>query len=664
MKFMDFYDDDFFKEKEFVEKEFIDSLGSLDDISSFDILEKISSLNFNNRKVCFNNHIIKNKLRFGLLDESKDNQWYYYRKILKKITVEEFLSLYDADFLNNYFSDSKSGEYLSTFFAAISESNINSVVKCVFKNNELFYLYLSKSDSFESLFCYLDYELLKEVIYKLQEDGSDFNYDFFVSINEDYQYLLLKEEKINDDTLVILLNSFYYKIKSHFFMNDSRALYLYTRFNIPFLVKNGVKFSDDIICKKEFFESLKSQSFIEFRENINNTERSNNPVIIEERLEQYYNEILSSYSSSDDLFTIYKHVLDNPNYITNWDKKFTYIFDFNIFDTMHSLLDKNKDGQYFFNDRQKLEQFLKKQTSMKLSEIIIDALFRDNIYNVWININEMLRFNGSLDDDKKILDDDRLNFYNMILNFDNISSSKKIDLYNNFKNKNINLMFYEDLRKVKDFAYDKINDSIFNINKIDDNLKKHVNKMSGVDVYDLRNSSYKMLVRTQAEYRDIDHYRRNCYSIISDENTSIFGEYDTSSFLYGYNEFDNEIVLHMFERDSYSSGFKEQSSKFVNRIMTADELVRASDSYSEIQLVNLKSNLGKYKFEVKKPDFIVVFDVVRDKHVEEAKRLSIPIVIITKKILDKDKKIDVGFDNDLDVYVNNYFSENEHRIKR
>ena len=107
MKFMDFYDDDFFKEKEFVEKEFIDSLGSLDDISSFDILEKISSLNFNNRKVCFNNQIIKNKLRFGLLDESKDNQWYYYRKILKKITVEEFLSLYDADFLNNYFSDSK-----------------------------------------------------------------------------------------------------------------------------------------------------------------------------------------------------------------------------------------------------------------------------------------------------------------------------------------------------------------------------------------------------------------------------------------------------------------------------------------------------------------------------------------------------------------------------
>ena len=40
---------------------------------------------------------------------------------------------------------------------------------------------------------------------------------------------------------------------------------------------------------------------------------------------------------------------------------------------------------------------LKMETSKKISEVVIDALFSDNIYNVWINIREMIRYNNKLD---------------------------------------------------------------------------------------------------------------------------------------------------------------------------------------------------------------------------------------------------------------------------
>ena len=36
--------------------------------------------------------------------------------------------------------------------------------------------------------------------------------------------------------------------------------------------------------------------------------------------------------------------------------------------------------------------------------MVVDALFCDNIYNVWLNIKEMLRYNSKLDAEDKVLD--------------------------------------------------------------------------------------------------------------------------------------------------------------------------------------------------------------------------------------------------------------------
>jgi len=103
----------------------------------------------------------------------------------------------------------------------------------------------------------------------------------------------------------------------------------------------------------------------------------------------------------------------------------------------------------------KLNQYLKDTTSKKISEIVIDALFKDNYYNVRLNIEEILRYHKK-NKDGFTIDLEYIKLYELVYNIDSLSNDKKIDIYNNLKNKNINTIFYNHLRKCKDHAYNNM----------------------------------------------------------------------------------------------------------------------------------------------------------------------------------------------------------------
>ena len=653
--FMDFMDDDFFREKEFDINAFIEELSDISKMRTFDILDKLSLLKDEQIKKVLVVDDIRNVLKVRLLFESVDNQWYYYRKILEKINVIDFISLYTAGDLKQFFSTNKCG-HISVFFNALCEKDVNRVVNYILNDDEMF-CYFIQNSSFYS-YAELSYDLVKKIILKQQSNNLEFNDDFLANLPVEYQRMLIKEPEISDDSLVSILSSFRNSVKSEFFLNDRRSIYLYNRFDIVNLVKNGIKFNDDILKKRDFFDRLKTSSFIEFRNIINDVEKNNNSIVIEDRLDEYYSELIEQYDIESGLFKDYKKVLENPK---KYEFANTFIFNFDIVDRISFHLTKGGFDNYYYDDREGLEKFLKNETSKKLSEIINDALLRDNIYNVWINIKEMIRYNNSLVENDKVLDDDKVNFYKMILDFDKVSNNDKIILYNKLKKTNFSMVFYEDLRNVKNTAYDKIKTNLINPNLYPEYIDVDNTNNYGVNVYDFRDKRYTMLVRTQAEFRDVDRYRRGCYSIINNENNQVFGENDFTSFLYGYNSFDNDMVLHMFESDSFSSNLKDEGSRFVNRIMSLDELVKSNSGYNEVQLVNVKSDKGKYKWIAKKPDFLVVFDYIRQRHVEECKRLGIPIVIISKKVLDKNRNV---YDIEPEAYVKDWYSEHENRIKR
>lgn len=657
--------------------------------SNMSCLEIVNVLKYKSDKektAILNTPVIKDKLKKELLKEAAmGNAYYNFRNIINVLSLnyifdnfdyddihEAFKKLSYKDFSNyNSIDDNISFEINNSeirnsneykFFVVLCENDINNTILWILQNDNLFKEFFMKVDNFYSMFCDLDYDLIVKIIYKLDEYRDYFHdkgYDFLSLINKDNQKALLGEN-FSDDIILKLIGYFNIDTLSYFFLNDRRSIDLFEKIpNINGYINSGVKFNDSILSSQRFFNRLKSSSFVIFRKNINTVETYNNPIVIEQKLKKYYDELISSYDSEEVMFGEYWGVLNNPSLLYNYYDKDTFIFSYDIVLLFEKYLSCDDDDNLYFKDRDALIQILKMETSKKISEVVIDALFSDNIYNVGINIREMIRYNNKLDKNDKALDDDRVAFYKMILDFDNISSKDKIKLFNEFKDRNFSLTFYDDLRKLKDASYDMIKNDLLDLSKYSDKVSSIDCERTQCLVYDLRDSKYTMLVRSKFPHKDKSNKRRNCYSIISDENNNTFdqGE-DNDKIIYGYNSFLNDRVIHMLEQDAFSSDAYNDNkdvSNYVNRIVSRDELVLGSDCYSEVELVNIQNENGKYINQ--KPDFIVVYDNIRDIDITESKRLNIPIVIIRKNILDKNERIDMEFDREKDRYVNSSSDE-------
>lgn len=592
--------------------------------------------------------VIKDKFKKELLKEAAmGNAYYNFRNIINVLSLnyifdnfdyddihEAFKKLSYKDFSNyNSIDDNISFEINNSeirnsneykFFVVLCENDINNTILWILQNDNLFKEFFMKVDNFYSMFCDLDYDLIVKIIYKLGEYRDYFHdkgYDFLSLINKDNQKALLGEN-FSDDIILKLIGYFNIDTLSYFFLNDRRSIDLFEKIpNINGYINSGVKFNDSILSSQRFFNRLKSSSFVIFRKNINTVETYNNPIIIEQKLKKYYDELISSYDSEEDMFGEYWGVLNNPSLLYNYYNKDTFIFSYDIVLLFEKYLSCDDDDNLYFKDRDALIQILKMETSKKISEVVVDALFSDNIYNVGINIREMIRYNNKLDKNDKALDDD--------------------------------------LRKLKDASYDMIKNDLLDLSKYSDKVSSIDCERTQCLVYDLRDSKYTMLVRSKFPHKDKSNKRRNCYSIISDENNNTFdqGE-DNDKIIYGYNSFLNDRVIHMLEQDAFSSDAYNDNkdvSNYVNRIASKDELVLGSDCYSEVELVNIQDKNGKYINQ--KPDFIVVYDNIRAIDIIESKRLNIPIVIIRKNILDKNERIDMEFDREKDRYVNSSSDE-------
>lgn len=652
----------------------------VNNMDSLSLVNNMAFLSTSERKSVLNNSSVLNKLRSELLkDCNKGDIYRNFREILNILDLDDIFKIFDYNIINNFYkeltisdfpnykndynngnyevlgiiskkiSDSvnrKKNEY--KLFVCLFEKNPDKVMEWILSDNNLFREVMFLSDDMYSIFASLSYDVIVRIIYKLEEINfikENIGCNFISCLDSDNQKKLL-DETFNDDTLIKIISYFRKDVVSYFFEYDKRSIYLYKKIpGIRGLIRSGVKFNREILIHDDFFDLLKETDFAEFRNNINSIERHNDPMIIEKKLNKYYDELIEQYDYNIGMFKEYINILNNPSILNNFND--TFIFDTNVRMLFINYRLRDENG-YTFTDKDKLIQELKKETSKKLSEIVVDALFADNIYNVWLNIKEMLRYNNNLDIEHRVIDSERSSFYEMILNFDNISSEDKINLFNKLRDKNISTIFYDDLRRIKDYAYDKIKEDMIDLSKYNDKINKEYSAKYGFNVYDLRDCEYTMLVRTLgSRYKEETINTRDCYSIISNENSNVYGD---GSIVYGYYSFDNDNIIHMLEQDSFSSNSydNENVTKYVNRIMTSKEIVNGSSWYSEIDIANSPNGTGKYK--TMRPDFVVSYDKIRDIDVEEAKRLNIPIVVIKKTFLKDKDRIYSDFDSEIDAY--------------
>lgn len=475
----------------------------------------------------------------------------------------------------------------------------------------------------DSIFNVLNFEeLVKEVyrhqdtnIYKLFVELLKKNYDSFINYLTTHQYVL--------DILIKVGSCYYSMIRSFDYRFNNLIIKRYKEYvlnnseNISIEFKNNLEFimgefstnylisyylenpNDEVI--PVFFRSKKFLDYF---------------VQNDSRLLDF---IINRKVSIDDLIF---HKFKLPDELLRSDIFFDTLVKDNVIGA--TWVDRRKRINQVIESQQSYflyEKFRNYESSLiesgslsleELQEVVVDYLFEDNIYNMKLNINEMLRFQNKINE--VLIDEDRYNLYKQVFNISSLTEDELLYIYNQYKDTNLNTLFYSDLRSVREHSYDIIKNNLYKpIDKDEEESKKY-----GHDVYVLDGDSFDMIIRGLSEpYNpNIKGLYRECYSLIDEGNLSRFGDEDT--YYYGYNNVDTKDFLHLFENDSYSSNLKDTTDR-INRIMTTDEISEIQ-GYSELQIKTID---GK-----RLPDYLVCFNNIYNKDIENAKLLGIPIVLI------------------------------------
>lgn len=540
-----------------------------------------------------------------------------------------------------------------------------SIFTTIIQNKETLKSFLWDYDKYD--FSTLSYPQLKILLERITREDLPCRF---------IQYYLSKETQVrllNDDftisTIVKIIEYCVRDIQQDFYLNNKRFENYYQDFPLTKIIDSDYKLPQSIMNQSAFFNQLSATSdegfsLITFRNNINKLLVNQPSYLFEERAKKYIENLINSYDSDSRLFSSYKRLLADQDFLKEYlskEESSDLFLNKGLKEKLKNHIYYHEDGSISFKDKAEVIQYLKSETKFLLNELIIDYLFQDNIYNVYLNIQEILRFQHLLPKGEQPLSKEDEGFYQRILNLDQEDSNSNFSLFNKLKDKNIALLFYTQLRDIKDLSYQKINQSLLQIRDVVNKKDSILSQKYSHPIYDLRNQDYYILVRClKRPYFSLSENKSESYTLISGENTktfaiNVYDEVDKSYRIYGYDFINKDRILHVLERNSYSRGLEndlEIGTPYVNRILTSEKITNDDENYSEIKIRNEKGNDSESQYKSIYPVYYIVYEDVDEESVSEAKRLNIPVVVISKKLI-KDGPKTIPFEDLADMEYGN-----------
>ena len=351
------------------------------------------------------------------------------------------------------------------------------------------------------------------------------------------------------------------------------------------LLTVGVSVSSKLYENKNFFqETILSKNFTSMRNNLNRLAEYVDISYFLKLKKSLFLSILKSYSKTSKQLLLNNKLASD--FVVSYQKTF-----YNSPDVLKKL---------FIN-------------------IVIDELFSDNVRNVCLNIEELLEYNKIV----QVIPAKHLNFYWQVLSLFKMEKEDIINFYFQYQDQDIQSMFYDDIRNLKNLSYQKLN-TIISSNYYQNLKNVKLSMVYQTDIYELNGEPFTFLVSCLSNVQEnITDYRRNCYSIISNQNMSVFIE---NNIIFGYQNILIDHIMHIFENDACSNSFVG-GTPYINRIRDLDFLLK-NQKMNEIQIKN--QELENNKYQRQKPSFIVCFDNIDEKSLGASKKLQIPIVIINR----------------------------------
>lgn len=317
---------------------------------------------------------------------------------------------------------------------------------------------------------------------------------------------------------------------------------------------------------------------------------------------------------------------------------------------------------------QKLEETkleILNELEKNLNSIIIDNLFKENIHNVFLNLNEIILYDNTLKDNDKVVDINNLNFYKLILNLENMNLEQKLEIYNKFKERNIQEIYYDDIRNSKNDSYQKLGNSLLDIDKY--KISQELTNQYGCNIYDMRDEEFIILTRClnglwSQDFNKssvIHKVKTESFTLISNNNTKVFSD---DSIIYGYNNIDINKINHVTRKDAaslnYGSTFHDNSvSAYIDEILSPTQI---SKGFNEINISTLDENGNIISI---KPSYIICKDKIDEKSVMAANKLNLPIVLIKHKCLKESYENGDYYERDSNYYSTLHFEQNSRKSK-
>lgn len=585
-----------------MDEEIINFLLSL----SYDVLITVlKSYSHQDKMELLQNEKFLNKLFLLDIDE---NIWNFER-ITEVYTFSELLPYFHGALLNamDNRADYRSYVYLLPFVR-----NNKEEMNTMFTNEEFLNFFLKHASNiyselnFDSNFVLqlFNYATSKEIYL----DNSLFcglvNYSLDTV---EKQKMVL--ESIKDNDLIVRILFLIDKevaqnyLKDHVVgLSDSEVFYLMTIMTVPLTYFENSSFFRNCILDSNI--NKMNQKNMELSQN-------NNVTYLENMKDNLLNKVLSLYNEETDTLPF-----PEDDYI-----------DFN----------KTELSSIFLHLWQIRYGNLSKQdlTHKIIGHIVLEKLFQENYRDLLMDIGEMLTFNAKAS--PSILNEEEIKLYEQVINFNEMNTSQILDFYEQNKNKDLKTLFYDNMRQVKNVSYQNLQDSCLKIDNMA-NLKNNVeSEKHGVDIYELKGENFISLISCQRpQVGEYAHQVRKCYSLISQDNLSVFNEH---AVIYGFSNFPIENIIHVFEWDEGSSDtLDKENLEYINRIRTPEEIL-SSNTMNEIQIANNYDAENGHYLRIK-PDYIVCFDEINIYTIMRAKEENLPIVVIDRKYyqnLDKSK---------------------------
>ncbi len=599
------------------------------------------------------------KIALSSMDGSERNEF-----ILKEESVNFLLDVTKRHNLTYLFQECDK-ELILKF---MTNENINKISQSRIVLDNLNSMLTSGNEAlpilFENdLFCNLVTVNLIEITYYLYA----FNYEMF----ENYIYYLEKNqlyEKIN-----LLLSKVDKKIQMKYFENNDLKEYIlndsFLKFDvdvISYILNNKINRNNDII-KLLNFNNIKNKkikypdfilddpsfvknivetyNFLSYRECINSMEVNNDVDHINQSRKIYVDNLLKNING--DVLKLYDEFLI---YINNAELDFDTVANFFKNNTSSSSKSDFDLLTYILNqiinaDFNSLNDFLINDTNYIVSNMIVDYHFQDISFDVISNINIILNYISS--SGSKILSDEMIALYNEVLNINDLPMEEKLKLHEKLKKYNHVEILYDITRNSKNESYSDMKNEMINEDNFHKYKLNYLSEEKGIDIYAVNGTDFKMLVRSFSySTNEVINYKLDdfidegtSFSYIGSDNLHTFKD-PRENYNLVYTDFDINNIVHVHPTDSFSH-YKHDyilkgnvnTTKYINDVLTPDELVNKGIQYNEVIIATDNKN-SDYEHVKSNPKarFILCYDNVTPEQIETAKNMNLGIFLIDTKM--------------------------------